>query len=158
MNAADLRSRLAGLDLELPAPPAAVASYLPAVVSGPHLFISGQLPLRAGELTCRGPIPDAATVAQAADAAALCVLNALAAADAALQGDWSRFRRVARLAAFVAATPCFTDHHLVANGASDLLQRLFGDPGRHARAAVGVPSLPLGAAVEVELLLEVAAP
>lgn len=154
----DLHQRLAELDLELPRVPTAVAQYVPALRSGSHLFVSGQLPLREGELIATGTVPSAVDLEQAIAAARQCALNGLAAVDHVLEGDWSAFVRIARLAVFVASDPDFHLQHKVANGASDLLGEVFGDAGKHARAAVGVTALPMGATVEVELVVEVKHP
>jgi len=151
----DLHAKLDELGLSLPGVPGAVAEYVPAVLDGGLVEVSGQLPMRDGKLLATGPMPGACSLAKAQAAAGQCVLNGLAAADAVLGGDWSRLRRVVRLVVFVAGEPGFTDQHLVANGASQLLGRVFGEAGRHARAAVGVPSLPLGATVEVAMTLGV---
>lgn len=151
----DLHVRLQELGLTLPAPSAALASYLPAVHHGSHLIVSGQLPLLDGHLMHEGAVGDTVSVEQAQACAKQCVINAIAAADRAIDGDWSTFERVLRVGVFVTSAPHFLEQHLVANGASDLLAEVFGETGRHARAAVGVPSLPLGAPVEVEVLFAV---
>ena len=150
-----VQNRLQTLGLTLPPPAAPLAAYVPVVRTGQLLFVSGQVPLSGGELTARGPVPSACSLEDAAAAARLCVLNGLAAAAATLDGDLDRIRRVVRVGVFVASEPTFIDQPKVANGASELLQEIFGESGRHARAAVGSVSLPLGAAVEVEMVLEV---
>ncbi len=147
----DLLSRLQARGLTLPPAPKPVASYIPAVVvaSGSPVFVSGQLPFRSGTLLATGSIPNEVPLELAQECARQCVLNALA----ALQGeihDLGRLRRVLRLGVFVQCPPGFGDQPKVANGASDLLVDLMGDAGRHARAAVGVPALPLNAPVEIE--------
>ncbi|MEQ9461928.1 MAG: RidA family protein [Phycisphaeraceae bacterium] len=147
------RRALATLGHEMPEPVKAVASYLPAVRQGGVIYVSGQLPMRRGELMATGTVPSAVSVEKAATAAGQCVLNALAAADGLLGGDWSGVERILRVAVFVASDPGFGQQHVIANGASDLLVRAFGESGRHARAAVGVPGLPMNAAVEVEVWL-----
>ncbi len=151
----DLRAKLASLGLWLPAAPQPVASYVAAVRSGNLIFVSGQLPLKDGKLTGAGTVPSSMTLDAAQAAARICVLNALAIIDRALDGEWSRFVRVVRLGVFVASDDGFTEQSRVANGASDLLVEVFGEAGRHARAAVGVNALPLGAAVELEMAVEV---
>ena len=150
-----LKDRLAELGLALPTPAAPVASYLPATASGDLVVVSGQLPMRDGALLASGPVPSAVSVADAAAAARQCVLNGLAAVDLGIAGHWFRFVRVVRLGVYVWSDAGFGEQHKVANGASDLLVEVFGDAGRHARAAVGAAGLPLGASVEVELMLEV---
>ena len=148
---ADLASSLQRLGLELPTPAAPVASYIPALATsgGTVVHISGQIPIRNGELLATGLVPTDVSIETAQDCARQCVLNALAALKQEI-GDLARLRRVQRLGCFVAATSDFTDHPKVANGASDLLKELLGDAGTHVRAAVGVASLPLGVPVEIE--------
>lgn len=146
---------LSQLGLTLPAAPKPVASYIPAVRSGNLVYISGQLPFKDGTLLCNGPVPSVTSVEQAQAAARQCILNGLAVLGDQIGGDFSKVVRVVRVGAFVCSDNGFTEQPKVANGASELLQALFGESGRHARAAVGVNALPLGASVEVELLVEV---
>jgi enamine deaminase RidA (YjgF/YER057c/UK114 family) len=148
-------ARLAALKLQLPEAPKPVAAYVPAVRTGNLVFISGQLPLTGGQLLAAGSVPSEVTVEQAREAAAQCVLNGLAILKAELGGDLSQLKRVVRLGVFVQSDDGFKDQPLVANGASELLEKLLGETGRHARAAVGVNALPLGASVEVEFVFEV---
>lgn len=150
----DIKAKLAELGYELPQAAAPVAAYVPYVETNGQLFLSGALPLKDGELTATGALgtPDGPSLEEAQAAAAQCALNALAQIDAALKGDWSRLVRIVRLGVFVASDPSFTDHHKVANGASELFAEVLGPVGVHARSAVGVPSLPLGAAVEMDLV------
>ncbi|MFO0961913.1 MAG: RidA family protein [Phycisphaerales bacterium] len=149
------QQQLASLGLTLPAAPKPVAAYIPAVRSGNLVFISGQLPFKDGQLTATGPVPSACSVEAAQAAARQCILNGLAVLGDQIGGDFSRVVRVVRVGAFVQSDNGFTEQPKVANGASELLQQLFGESGRHARAAVGTNALPLGASVEVELLVEV---
>ena len=149
------QERLTDLGLTLPEAPKPVAAYVPSVRTGNLLYISGQLPFRDGQLIAIGPVPSAVSIEQAQEAARQCVLNALAVLAEAVGGDLDRVRRIVRLGVFVASDPTFTDQPKVANGASELLQDIFGDLGRHARAAVGSVALPLGASVEVEMIAEV---
>lgn len=151
----NLSEKLTQLGLTLPPPPKAVAAYVPAIRTGNLVIVSGQLPLVDGKLSVTGPVPSNTSLDAAKQAAERCVLNALAAVDPLIDGDWSRLVRVVRVGVFVASDPGFTEQHLVANGASELLAMIFDEKGRHARAAVGVPSLPLGASVEVEFMFEV---
>ncbi|WP_432800044.1 RidA family protein [Poriferisphaera sp. WC338] len=153
----DIEAKLVELGYELPAPPKSVAAYVPWVISGNHLILSGQLPMKNGELIATGPIPSTASLEQAKAGAAQCAVNALAAISGALDGDFDRLIRIVRLGVFVASDIDFTEQHLVANGASELLGEVLGDRGIHARSAVGVPSLPLGASVEVEVMVEIKA-
>jgi len=151
----DLHQQLAGLGLTLPQPPKAIAAYVPAAQVGDMIYVSGQLPIADGQLTATGPVPSSTSVQDAQIAARICVLNALATVEGVLAGDWSRLVRVVRLGVFVASDPDFTEQHRVANGASELLFEIFGDPGRHVRAAIGAPSLPMGASVEIEFTFQV---
>ncbi|HEX7008524.1 MAG TPA: RidA family protein [Phycisphaeraceae bacterium] len=151
----DIHAKLRELNLELPKVPAAVAQYVPALRSGNQIYVSGQLCTREGHLIAQGPVPTAVSLEEAQAATRQCVLNALAAVDQAIEGDWSMFVRVVRLAVYVNSHADFNLQHKVANGGSELLGELFGEAGRHVRAAVGVSSLPLGATVEAELLVEV---
>ncbi len=143
------------LGIDLPAPAAPAANYVPFVLAGGLLFTSGQLPLANGKLGHVGQLGREFNTAEGAQAARLCAINILAQAKAAL-GSLDRVARVVKLTVFVASTAEFTEQHLVANGASNLIAEVLGNAGRHARSAVGVPSLPLGAAVEVEAVIEVA--
>lgn len=150
-----IAARLAELGIVLPHAPAPAANYVPWVREGALLFISGQIPLAEGRIEYAGRLGDSVSVEDGQAAARLCFVNIMAQAAAALDGDLDRVRRVARLGGFVACTAEFTQHPAVINGASDLAVAVFGDAGRHARAAVGAPSLPLGSAVEVEAVLVV---
>lgn len=150
----DPESRLAAMGLSLPAPPVPVAAYIPFRRAGNLLFISGQIPLRDGALMAKGSIPSQVSIEVARDCARQCVLNGLAVTRAAA-GSLGAIRQVVRLGVFVCSEPGFYDQPKVANGASDLLVELFGEAGKHARAAVGSIALPLGAPVEVEMTLEV---
>ena len=146
--------KLAELGLSVPEVSAPVAAYVPAVRSGQHVFTSGQLPFRAGELMATGKVGGAVTPEEAYACAQQCVLNALAAIRTQVPLD--QVRRVVKVVAFVASTPDFTGQPAVANGASELLGTVFGESGTHARSAVGVPVLPLDSPVEVEMVVEVA--
>jgi len=148
-------SRLTALGITLPAAPKPVAAYIPAVRTGNLVFISGQIPMRDGRLVATGPVPSQVAVEAAAEAARQCVLNGLAVLAGMLEGDLDSVKQIVRLGVFVCSDPGFTEQPKVANGASTLLQDIFGEAGRHARAAVGSVALPLGATVEVEMLAEV---
>ncbi|MBD8658927.1 RidA family protein [Frigoribacterium sp. CFBP 8754] len=155
---ADVAARLAELGLELPAVAAPAGDYLPAVRSGQLVFTAGQLPFVDGALPATGVVGEASglvTPEAARDLAARSALNALAAAATVL-GSLDEVVRVVKVTGFVASDPAFTGQPGVINGASELLGRVFGEAGRHARSAVGVAALPLGSPVEVELVLEVA--
>lgn len=143
-------ARLKELGIELPEPPKPVASYVGFVRHGDLLFVSGQLPIVGGVVSKTGLLGRDVTVEQGAEAARVCAINLLAQANVACEGDLERIVRCVRMGVFVASMPDFTDHPKVANGASDLMVAVFGDKGAHARAAVGVATLPLNACVEVE--------
>ncbi len=145
--------RLKEAGITLPTPPAPVGSYVPGLRVGNLVMVSGQLPMADGKLTAAGRVGRDVTLEQAQAAARVCGLNALAiASDVA--GGLDRIARIVRLAVFVNSADGFTDQPKVANGASDLMVEVFGDQGRHVRAAVGANELPLNAAVEVELIAE----
>lgn len=146
--------RLAALGLAVPAVAAPVAAYVPAVRSGSHVFTSGQLPMRDGELMATGKVGAEVTGDEAVLLAQQCALNAIAAVKAEI-GDLALVRRVVKVVCFVASTPDFTAQPKVANGVSELLGQVFGEAGVHARSAVGVPVLPLDSPVEVEIVVEV---
>lgn len=152
----DAERRIREMGLELPEPPAPVASYVPVVVAGHLAFVSGQVPIERGNLLWSGKLGRDLDVEMGAEAARRCALQALSALRAEL-GSLDRVRRVVKVTVFVSSAEGFTDQPKVANGASDLLVEVFGDHGRHARAAVAAPELPLGAPVEVALIAEVAA-
>lgn len=146
---------LGKLSITLPPAPKPVAAYVPAVRTGNLVFVSGQLPFASGQLLATGPVPSKTPLESAQAAARQCVLNALSILADHLGGDLDRVERIVRLGVFVCSDPGFTEQPKVANGASELLQQIFGERGRHARAAVGSVALPLGASVEVEMLAEV---
>lgn len=148
-----IETRLAGKNITLPEAAAPAANYLPYSISGNQLFISGQLPLVDGALIAKGQLGHSVTVEQGIVAAEACAINILAQAKAAL-GDLSRIQQVVKISGFVSSTPNFFDQHLVINGASNLLAEILGDAGKHARAAVGMASLPLNAAVEIDAIIE----
>ena len=149
----DTEARLAELGLTLPEPAAPVAAYVPVVVAGGLAHVSGQLPFVDGKLVT-GRLGDDVSLEQGTAAAQACGVMILAQLKAAL-GSLDRVERIVKLGAFVNSTGDFTDQPKVANGASELMVAVFGDAGRHARSAVGVPVLPLGAAVEVDAVVAV---
>lgn len=148
----DPAARLAEQGVVLPKLSPAIGSYAPFVRDGRLLYISGQLPMREGKLTATGLVPSVVSLETAQAAARQCAINIIAAASAACDGDLSKIAACLKLTGFVAADPGFTDHPKVINGASDLIKAVFGAPGQHARAAVGVASLPLGAPVEIDAI------
>jgi enamine deaminase RidA (YjgF/YER057c/UK114 family) len=147
-NAID--SRLAELGIELPTPPQAVANYMPFSIVDKMVIISGQLPMKDGQVAFKGKIGESMTMEDGQAAARQCAINILTQLKMACEGDLSRVKACVRLGGFVNCTSDYTDQPKVINGASDLMAEVFGEAGRHARAAVGVNALPLGAAVEVE--------
>lgn len=150
-----IAARLKELGITLPQLSAPVANYVPSLISGGHLYVSGQLPMAEGAVTHTGRLGAELDVEAGVAAARLCAVNLLAQASAALDGDLDRVTRVVKLGGFVAATAEFTDHPKVMNGASNLMVEVFGEAGRHTRFAVGCAALPLGAAVEIDGLFEV---
>lgn len=150
-----IQNRLAALGVALPAAAAPAANYVPFAQSGKLILTSGQLPISDGKLAVTGLLGRELDVAAGKEAARLCAINVLAQLQAAT-GDLEKIARLVKITVFVASTPDFTEQHLVANGASDFLVEVLGEAGRHARAAVGMASLPLNAAVEVEAIAELA--
>lgn len=148
-------SALTRLGLQLPAPPKPVATYIPAVISGSLLFLSGVIPVREGSLVLCGKVGRELTVEQGYDAARIALLNALAIVRSEV-GTLDRVKRVVRMVGYVASAEGFVQQPAVVNGASDLLVQIFDQGGRHARVALGAAELPMGAPVELELILEIA--
>ncbi|MTE20189.1 RidA family protein [Streptomyces sp. TRM43335] len=149
-----VRARLEELGLSLPEVAAPLASYVPAVRSGPYVYTAGQLPLVDGELPVTGKVGAEVTAEEARELAGICALNALAAVESVI-GDLDRIARVVKVVGFVASAPDFTGQPGVINGASELLGEVLGDKGVHARSAVGAAVLPIDAPVEVEIQVEV---
>jgi enamine deaminase RidA (YjgF/YER057c/UK114 family) len=156
MSAAAIDARLKQLGIVLPTPPLPAANYVPFVVSRGLAFIAGQVPFVDGKAQFVGKLGKDFTVEQGQQAARLCAINILAQVKAACGGDLGRVVRCVRVGGFVNCTPDFLDQPKVVNGASDLLVSVLGEAGKHARFAVGAPSLPLGVAVEVDATFEVA--
>lgn len=150
-----IERRMAEAGIVLPEAPAAVASYVPFVVAGELVFVSGQLPWAGGRVANPGCVGVDVSLEDAIAAARLCGLALIAQVRDACSGDLDRVAQVVRLGGFVACGPGFTDQPKVLNGASDLMVQVFADAGRHARAAVGASSLPLNACVEVEGLFRI---
>lgn len=147
-------TQVTALGLVLPPPPKPVATYIPVVQTGDLLFLSGMIPLRDGALIAAGKLGHEISVEQGYEAAKMCVLNALAVIRQQL-GTLDRVKQVVKMVGYVASTAEFVQHPAVINGASDLLVKIFGDAGRHARVAVGAAALPLNAPVEIELIVQV---
>jgi len=150
-----IHNKLKSLGITLPQAAAPAANYVPWVISGSQVFVSGQLPMEDGKIAVAGRLGDSVSLEDGQRAARLCAINILAQVQAAL-GDLDRVTRIVRLGGFVASADNFTDQPKVVNGASDLMVDVFGDKGRHARAAVGVNTLPLGVAVEIDAIIEFA--
>ena len=150
-----IEDRLTELGLKLPTVSKPVAAYVPAIVTGNLVFTAGQLPFVDGKLAATGKVGAEVSAEDAAKLAQTCALNALAAASSVI-GSLDRVTRVVKLVGFVASAPDFSGQPGVVNGASELLGQVFGEPGQHARSAVGVAVLPLDAPVEIELVLEIA--
>jgi enamine deaminase RidA (YjgF/YER057c/UK114 family) len=146
--------RLTQLGITLPAPPKPVATYIPAVLAGELLFLSGVIPFRDGKLVFEGKLGRELTVEQGAEAARVALLNALAIIRQEL-GTLDRVKKVVRMTGHVASAEGFVQHPVVINGASDLLVRIFDEAGRHARVALGAAELPLNAPIEIELIVQV---
>jgi len=145
--------RLSELGITLPPVAKPAGAYVPAVVSGNLVFTAGQIPLVDGKLIATGKVGRDLTADQGKDIARVCVLNAIAAVQSVL-GDLDRVKKIVKVVGFVASDPSFTQQPAVVNGASELLEQIFGEKGIHARSAVGVAVLPLDAPVEVELIVE----
>lgn len=151
MNAS-IDQRLSDLGIVIPDAAAPAANYVPFVITGSTLLTSGQLPLKEGKLFATGKLGAEIDIEAGQEAAKWCAVNILAQAKAAL-GDLGNIRQIEKITVFVASAPDFDKQHLVANGASDFLVDVLGDAGRHARSAVGVACLPLGAPVEIEAII-----
>jgi len=150
-----IEAKLAELGITLPRPMPPIANYVPYVVTGNLVVVSGQVPARDGTIAVTGKVGVNLSIEQGKEAARLCLINVLVHLKAACDGNLDRVRRVVRLGGFVASPPEFTQHAQVMNGASDLAVAVFGDAGRHARTTIGVPALPADAAVEVEGMFEI---
>lgn len=146
-----IEEKLSSLGISLPIPPKPAGSYLPVVLSSNLAFVAGQIPMEDKQVKFRGKVE---SIAMGQEAARLCTINALAQLKSSL-GSLNGIKRVIKVTGFVNSDPSFTDHAKVLNGASDLLVAIFGEKGKHVRAAVGVSSLPLDSAVEIEFIVEV---
>ena len=151
----NVESRLIEHQIELPQATSSIANYVPFVLSGSTLYISGQITVWNGDLRYQGQLGENITIDEGYQAARLCGLNLLAQLKSACGGDLDRVTRVIKLGGFVNCSSDFKDHPAVINGASDLMVDVFGDNGRHARFAVGASSLPLGVAVEMDGTFEI---
>ncbi len=152
----DIESRLIELGITLPQAAAPAANYVPTLITGNQLIISGQLPMQDGALKITGQLGNDVSIEEGVEAARLCAINILAQIKRTLDG-FDRFERLLKLGGFVNAPASFTDHPQVINGASDLMVSVLGDAGRHTRFAVGAAGLPFNAAVEIDALVEIKA-
>ena len=146
---------LSRLGITIPDAPAPAANYVPYIIVGNMVYVSGQLPLVDGKLSVTGHVGKDVTTEQAAKQARQCAINLLAQLNAACGGDLGRVKQVVKLGGFVQCSPDFTQHPEVINGASDLMVAVFGEAGRHARFAVGAPSLPRNTSVEIDGIFEI---
>ncbi|HMA15715.1 MAG: RidA family protein [Bacteroidota bacterium] len=154
--AGEVEARLAKLGIEVPAAAAPVANYVGYVQTGKLVFVSGQVPVKDGKFQFQGKLGAGLSLEDGQAAARLCAINVISQVKAACGGDLDRVKRVVKLTGFVNSTQEFTDQPKVVNGASDLMVEVFGDKGKHSRAAVSAASLPVGVAVEVEAVVEIA--
>ena len=151
----DIEQRLESLGILLPNPPQAVANYVPYIIAENFIFISGQLPMKEGQVAYKGKVGQDLSLEEGQAAARQCAINIVTQLKAACEGKLDRVEQCVRLGGFVNCTSDYTDQSKVINGASDLMVEIFREKGRHARAAVGVNALPLGAAVEVEAMFRI---
>ena len=142
------------LGLNIPELPKALANYVPYKIVGKTMYISGQAPVKNGELIYKGKVGSDISVEDGIEAARLCVINIIAAVKTGLEGDWSKLDSFVKLTGYVNCQDTFTDQPKIINGASDMLVEIFGDQGRHARVAVGSNALPLGISVEIDAIVQ----
>ncbi len=154
--AGEVDARLAELGIEVPEAAAPVGNYVGYLQSGNLVFVSGQVPLVDGAFKFQGKVGAEFSVEEGQEAARICAINIIAQLKAACGGDLDRVRRIVKLGGFVNSTPEFTDQPKVINGASDLMVAVFGDAGKHSRAAVSAGALPVGVAVEIDAVAEIA--
>ncbi len=150
----EIEKKMRGLGLELPEVPKPVASYVPAVRSGNYVYTSGQVPFVKGELMHRGKLGGDLTIEQGYECARVTALNCLAAVKS-VTDDLDRVKQIVRVTGFINSAPGFTDQPKVLNGASDLLVEIFGERGKHSRLAIGTSELPLGAPLEIDMVVEI---
>ena len=142
------------LGLNIPELPKALANYVPFKIVGKTMYISGQAPVRNGEMIYKGKVGSDITIEEGIEAAKLCVINIIAAVKTGLEGDWNKLDSFVKLTGFVNCQDSFTDQPKIINGASDMVVEIFGDQGRHARVAVGSNALPLGISVEIDAIIQ----
>ena len=150
-----INKRLENLGIVLPEPITPIANYVPFVRTGNQIFISGQLPIKNGEVKFIGKLGDDISIEEGQKAARICAINIIANLNLACEGDLDRVKRCVKLGIFINAVSDFANHPIVANGASDLMVEVFGEKGKHARFAMGAGSLPRGVAVEVDAVFEI---
>jgi enamine deaminase RidA (YjgF/YER057c/UK114 family) len=149
-----IEEKLKSLNITLPSPPKPVGAYVPVIKSEHIVYVSGQIPIKDGKLVFKGKVPSDQSLEQAQKAAKLCTINALAQLKSEL-GSLDKISKILRVSGFVNSVPDFTEQPKVINSASDLLFEIFGEKGKHSRIAVGVASLPLGATVEIDMIVEI---
>ncbi len=149
-----IEEKLKSLNITLPSPPKPAGAYIPVVKSGNTVYVSGQIPIEDGKVTFKGKVPSVQSLEQAQKAARLCAINALAQLKSEL-GSLDKISKILRVSGFVNSESDFTEQPKVINAASDLLFEIFGEKGQHSRIAVGVTSLPLGATVEIDMIVEI---
>ena len=149
-----IEKRLKELGIIIPNAPKPAGSYLPVVLSGKLAFVSGQIPIKDGQVIYQGKVGTAQSIDDAQEAAKLCIINGLAQIESYC-GTLDNLEKIIKISGFVNSTKDFTEHPKVINAASDLLMKIFGEKGRHSRIAVGVTSLPLNATVEIDMVVEI---
>ena len=149
-----IEEKLKSLNITLPSPPKPAGAYVPVIKSDHTVYVSGQIPIKDGKLAFKGKVPNDQSLEQAQEAAKLCALNALAQLKSEL-GSLDKISKILRVSGFVNSVPDFTEQPKIINSASDLLFKIFGEKGKHSRIAVGVASLPLGATVEIDMIVEI---
>ena len=150
-----IEKRLKELGIIIPNAPKPAGSYIPVVLSGKLAFVSGQIPIKDGQVVYQGKVGDSQSIDDAQEAAKLCVINGLAQIEAYC-GTLDNLEKIIKISGFVNSTKDFTEHPKVINAASDLLMKIFDEKGRHSRIAIGVSSLPLNATVEIDMVVEIA--
>ncbi len=149
-----IEEKLKSLNITLPSPPKPAGAYIPVVKSGKTVYVSGQIPIEDGKVAFKGKVPSVQSLEQAQKAAKICAINALAQLKSEL-GSLDKISKILRVSGFVNSESDFTEQPKVINAASDLLFEIFGEKGQHSRIAVGVASLPLGATVEIDMIVEI---
>ena len=150
-----IEKRLKDLGINIPNAPKPAGSYVPIVLTGKLAFVSGQIPIKDGQVVYQGKVGDTQSIDDAQEAAKLCVINGLAQIEAYC-GTLDNLEKIIKISGFVNSTKDFTEHPKVINAASDLLMKIFDEKGRHSRIAIGVSSLPLNATVEIDMVVEIA--